>query len=91
MRLGGVPQLVDHFHACVQGGIVANGVFTAGDVVIDGAGDADAGHAVAGQILRAAEGTVAADDHHAFDAVVPAGLHCLLKCPPRCRIRGLRR
>jgi 6-phosphofructokinase 1 len=43
MTLGGVAQLIDGLDSGIHSRIVADGVFAAGDVVIDGAGQADAG------------------------------------------------
>ena len=68
VALGGVAQLVDGLDRGVHGGIVADGVLTAGDIVIDGAGDADAGNALVGQRAGAHEGAVAADDNQRIDA-----------------------
>src|SRR5699024_7222129 len=39
MALGSVAQLIDHLHSGVHGGVVADGVLAAGDVVVDGAGN----------------------------------------------------
>ena len=49
MALGGVAQLIDGLDSGIHSRIVADGVFAAGDVVIDGAGQADAGNALIGQ------------------------------------------
>ena len=49
MTLGGVAQLIDGLDSGIHSRIVADGVFAAGDVVIDGAGQADAGDALVGQ------------------------------------------
>ena len=68
--LGGIPQLIDALHSGIQGGIKADGILGGGDVVIDGAGDADGGDAQRRELLGAAEGAIAADDHQ---AVYPAG------------------
>ena len=46
MALGGVAQLIDGLDSGIHSRIVADGVFAAGDVVIDGAGQADAGNAL---------------------------------------------
>ena len=75
--VGSVPQFVDHLHGGIHGGIIADGVLAAGDVVVDGAGDADAGDPYVGEVLRAAERAVAADDHQAVDAVLLAHLFAL--------------
>ena len=68
MALRGVAQFVDGFHSRVHGRVVADGIFTAGNVVVDGAGDADAGNALIGQRPGAHKGTVAADDHKGIDS-----------------------
>ena len=78
MGLGGVPQLVHHFHHGVDGGVVADGLVAAGNVVVDGARQPDAGDAMGGQIPGALEGAVAADDYHAFNAVLVAVVHGFL-------------
>ena len=68
MALGGVAQLIDGLDSGIHSRIVADGVFAAGDVVIDGAGQADAGNALVGQRTSAHEGAVAADDDQCVDA-----------------------
>ena len=72
VALGGVAQLVDHLHGGVHGGVVADGVVGAGDVVVDGAGQADHRDAAVGQLAGAAVGAVAADDHQRVDAQLTA-------------------
>ena len=71
VRLHGVPQAVNGVHGGVGGGIKADGVVGADDVVVDGGGDAHHRHAGLGQGLCAPEGAVAADGH---DAVQPKQL-----------------
>ena len=82
MGLHGVAQTVDALHRRVGGGVKADGVIGAVDVVVDGAGDAHHGDAELGQILRAAERTVAADGHQTVQPQQLAGvgrlLHALL-------------
>ena len=68
VALGGVAQFIHHLHRGVHSGIVADGVLAAGDVVVNGAGNADAGDPQIGQSLGAAERTVAADDNDRVDA-----------------------
>ena len=71
MGLHGVPQLVDALHRRVGGGVEADGVFGADNVVVDGAGDAHHGYAAFAELLGSPEGAVAADGH---DAVQPQQL-----------------
>src|SRR5690606_6440635 len=66
----GVAQPVDGFHRHVQGGIKADGELGAGNVVVDGAGNADAGKAHFGQAHGAHVGAVAANHHQGVDAVL---------------------
>ena len=70
--LRGVADAVNHLQRGVHGGVKADGVFGAGDIVVDGARNADAVDAVCRQRSGAAEGTVAADDDHAADAEAAA-------------------
>ena len=78
MGLGGVAQFIDHFEAGVEGRVISDGLLTAGDIVVDGAGQADTGNPPLGQILGAAERAVAADDYQPLNAVLPAGSHRFL-------------
>ena len=80
--LHGVPQPVDAFHRRVGGGIKADGVIGADDVVVDGAGDANHRDAELGQILRAPERTVAADGHQTVQPQQLAGVGRLLLALP---------
>ena len=75
--LGGIADAVNHLHGGVQGGVIADGVIGACNVVIDGAGHTDAVNAGVGQITGAPEGTVAADDNNALDALFTAHVGCL--------------
>ncbi len=77
MALGGVAQLIDGLDSGIHSRIVADGVFAAGDVVIDGAGQADAGNALVSQRTGAHEGAVTADDVQ------------LRRCPAPCRGKTL--
>src|SRR5690606_4217199 len=69
---GGVAQAVDGFERDVDRGVEADRDVGAEDVVVDGAGDADDGHAVLlRQGQRPAEAAVAADHDQALDAAAP--------------------
>ena len=68
----------DGFHAGVDGAVVAQRHFGVGQVVVDRAGNADAGDAEVAQRLRTLEGAVAADDDDALDAHVADVLGGLL-------------
>ena len=59
---GQITNIAHGVHADVDGGIVAQRHAGIGQVVIDGAGNAHARHAVMAQRLRAVEAAVAADD-----------------------------
>ena len=76
--LGGVADPVDHLHSRVQGRVISNGVIRAGNVVVNGAGHADAGNARTGQVPGSAEGAVAANHHHAVNALFAAHVGGLL-------------
>ena len=78
MGLGRVTDHVDHLHDGIDGGIEADREVGTGDVVVDGAGDADAVDAFMRERLGAAEGTVTADDDDAFDTETAAHVRCLL-------------
>ena len=79
VRLHGIAQLIDALDRSVARGVKADRVVRAHDVVVDRAGHADAGHALAGQRLRAAERTVAAAADQAVDAEILAGVRRLLQ------------
>ena len=68
VALGGVAQFIDSLDSSVHGCVVTDGVFTAGNVGIDGAGQADAGDALVGQRTGTHEGAVAANDNQCVDA-----------------------
>ena len=72
MALGGVAQLVDHLQSSVHSGIVTDGVVGAGNIVVDGAGQADHRDAAVCQLTGAAVRTVAADDHQRVNAQLTA-------------------
>ena len=78
MGLHGVPQPVDALHRRVGGGIEADGVVGTDDIVVDGTRDAYHGDAELGQVLCAAERTVAADSHQAVQSQQLAGVGRLL-------------
>ena len=66
-------QPVHQIHHRIHGRIIANGGFRAGDIIVDGARNADAGQAQLRQIPGAVIGAVSADD----DQAVYAGFHCI--------------
>ena len=68
MRFRRITEAVNHLNRCVHSRIKADRIFAAGNIVVDGAGDADAGNAGIRQVTCTAEGAVAANDH---DAVNP--------------------
>ena len=68
VALGGVAQLVDHFQSGVHGCIIADGVLGAGNVVVDGAGQADHRNAAVCQLACAAVRTIAANDDQCVNA-----------------------
>ena len=78
MGLHGVTQLVDALHGGVGGGVKADGIVGADDIVVDGAGDAHHGDAPLAEILRAPEGAVPADGHDAVQSQQLAGFIGLL-------------
>ena len=77
VALGGVAQLIDHLERGVHRRIIADGVVGAGNIVVDGAGQADHRDAAVCQLTGAAVGAVAADDHQRIDAQL-AALGCTL-------------
>ena len=68
MTLGGVAQLIDGLDSGVHGRVVADGILTAGDIVVDGAGQTDTGNALVCQRTGTHEGAVAADDDQRVNA-----------------------
>ena len=74
MALGGIAQFIDHLNGGVHCSIKADGVITAGNIVINGAGDANARNALCCHIFAAAERTVAANDNKRINAVFTAAL-----------------
>ena len=79
MRLHGVAQLIYALDRGIAGGVKADGVIRAADIVINRARNADARNALAGQRLCAAERTVAAAADQAVNAEVTAGVSRLLQ------------
>ncbi len=73
-----MPQSVHHLHHGVGGGVVADGIVTAGDIVVNSAGDGYTGNAVVTQMPCTPERAVTADDHHTLNAVAVAGIDSLL-------------
>lgn len=80
MGLHGVPQLVDALHGRVAGGVKADGVVGAADVVVDGGRNAHhlkvsvpAGGSLPAQCQSTPEGTVAADGHNSIQSQQLAG------------------
>ena len=78
MALGGVAQLIDHFQRGIHRGIVADGIIRAGNIVIDGAGQADHRDAAVGQLTSAAVRTITANDHQCIDPQLAAFLGTLV-------------
>ena len=78
VRLHGIPETVNALQSGVAGGVVADGIAGAGNVVVDGAGDAHHGNASLGQCQQAVEGTVTADAHQGVQTQQLAGGHGLL-------------
>ena len=76
--LHGVGQLVDALDGRVGGGVKADGVVGAADVVVDGGGHAHGVDPRGAELLGAPEGAVAADGDDAVDARVLAGADRLL-------------
>ena len=68
MGVGGIADLVDRFNGGIDCGIEADGKVGSGDVLIDGARQADTGDIEFGaQLMGAAKGAVTADDDEAID------------------------
>ena len=79
VRGGGVADLVDCVEGGVDRGVEADGVVGAVEVVVDGAGDADALDAVLeDEFVEAVERAVPADDDEAVDVAFLDGLVRLL-------------
>ena len=69
----GVAEPVHHLHDCIHRGVEADGIVGRGDVVVDGAGNADGRDPVVGKVCRAAERAVAAAGNDAVDVIFFAG------------------
>ena len=78
MRLCGVANLIHHFHSGVHRGIKTDCIFSRRNIVIDSAGNANAGNTAKRKVSRAAVGTVAADYHNTLDTVLFAVIDSLL-------------
>ena len=78
MRLHRIAQAVDGFDSRIGRRVVANGVFGADDVVVDGRRDARHGNALLAQLDKAPEGAVAADTDDAVQTQQLAGRGRLL-------------
>ena len=83
MRLGCIPDSVNHFHNCLHCGVIADGAVAAADIVVNGSGKSNARNSFEGKIARTAERAVAADDNKAvnssFAANSDSGLHTLVR------------
>ena len=55
MRLAGILQLVNHFHASIHCGIITDGIFSTSNVVIDCTRQTNASNALCGQICCTTE------------------------------------
>ena len=77
MALGGITQFINGLYRGIHGCIIANGILAAGNIIINGAGNAHAGNAQIGQRTRTHKGTVAADDDQRVDAQLLAAGNAL--------------
>ena len=68
MALSGVTQFIDSFHSGIHGRIITNGVLTAGNIVVDGAGQTNARNSLICQRTGAHERTVTTDNHQGIDS-----------------------
>ena len=69
VRIGGIAYFVDGFHGGIDRGIKANGKVGAGNIFIDGTGQADTGDVeFVAQLMGSPEGTVPADDDQTIDS-----------------------
>ena len=69
-----ISYLVNRFHSGVDCGIKTDGVIGTCNIEVNGTGKTDCVDAVSGQCLRAAVGTVAADNNQAVDTVLSADI-----------------
>lgn len=68
MGIGSIPDLVDAFHHGIGGGIKADGIIGAVEIVINGPGQADHGNGVLfGEDVGASEAAIAANHHKGVD------------------------
>ena len=68
MALGGITQFIDGLYGSVHSRIVANGVLTAGNIVVDGARQTDAGNSLVGQCTGPHKGSVTTNNHQRINA-----------------------
>ncbi len=78
VRLSGITQTVNHFHNGVHCGIIADCIITAGNIVVNGAGNTHARNSPERKVSRASEGTVSADDNNALHTELLTGINRLL-------------
>ena len=90
MALGGIAQLIDHLDRGVHCGIKTDGVIAAGDVVINRAGQTDAGNPLCSHVFATAERAIATDDDQRVDAQLPAAVGRLLLPLKRLEFKAAR-
>ena len=78
MGFGRVTQTVHVFHNRVHCGIVTDCIVGAGNIVVNCAGNTDAGNAAKRKVARAAERAVAADNDNALHIHLLADINCFL-------------
>ena len=72
MALGGIAQLVDHLQCGIHSGIVTDGIIGAGNVVVDGAGQADHRDAAVCHLTGTTVRAVTTNDDQSIDAELTA-------------------
>ena len=75
--LAGIAKLINEIYYGIHSGIKADGSIGGGNIVVDSAGNTNAGNAVRGKIGGTAECAVAADGNDTVNAELAAGLNRL--------------
>ena len=91
MALGGVTQLINGLNSGIHSRVVADGILTAGNIIVNGAGQADAGNSLICQRTGAHEGAVTANDDQCVNAQLLAAGKALCLTFLRFEFKAARR
>src|SRR5699024_996782 len=74
---GGIPYLINSLHSRVHSRVKANSIFRTSNVQVNGSRHTNGINTVVRQLLGSGKGTVPADHHQPFNAVLAADLRSL--------------